>query len=325
MASPNASFDDLLSTTTQLLEDELFDNILNKDATGATLKEYGCVRPKDGGPTIVIPIMYAENGSYLRYSGDETLNTSINQTMTSFQYNWKQIALNIQANGLEILKNSGRSQNRDLLMSRVKNAKMTFENNFNEDLLSDGTGSSGKQIGGLKLLIAPAGTGTVGGISRSSYDFAKNQFYRGTTDGGTALNASNIVTYMDRLDLRIKAKRGKTKVILADDATFALFEAAVHPLQRLKQEKGVIGRLGFDTYAYKGAEVVFEPTASGMTANTMYFLDPEVIELNPHSDRNLVKLPKRYAFAQDSEIEYLAWCGNLTVKNFQRLGTLNND
>lgn len=324
MPSPNSSFNELLSLTVQELEDELFDQILTKNATTAMLKESGMVVPKDGGPTIVIPIMYAENGSYKRYSGAEQLNTTSNDTFSAFQYNWCQIAIAIQAHGREILQNSGRSQHRDLIKSRVMNAKTTFENQFNIDLLSAGTETN--QVGGLQLLIADLPTsGTVGGVSRSSYTFARNAYYRATTDGGAALSATNIVGYMDALDIQIQAYRGKTKVILADDNAYKFYEQAVHPLQRLTDPNGMLAKLGFDTYKYKRSEVVLEPSISGMPASTMYFLDPEVLELNPHSNRNLARLPKRESFNQDAQIEYLAWMGNLTAKNFRRLGVLNND
>lgn len=323
MASPNSSFGELLSLTVQELEPDLFDQILTKNATTATLKEYGCVRPVDGGPTIVIPIEYAENGSYKRYSGAEQLNTTSNEVFSSFQYPWCQNAIAIQANGREVLQNSGRSQNRNLVKSRVRNAQHTFENKFNIDVLSDG--SLPNQVNGLQLLIAADGTGTVGGIARSSYSFAKNQFYRATTDGGAALSASNIVSCMDALDLLLQRYRAKTKVIISDDATYAMYEQAVHPLERLNQPDGKLGKLGFRSYRYKDMELVYEPTISGMPANTQYWLDPDVMELNPHTDRNLVRLPKRESFNQDAQIEYLAWMGNLTVKNFRRLGTLNNN
>lgn len=325
MASPNSSYDDLLSTTIQLLEDELFDNISTKHAATAMLKEYGCINKKSGGPKVVIPIEFAENGSYKHYSGYEELDLSSNQAFTAFEFVWKQISLTIQANGLEILQNSGRSQKRDLIKSRIQNAKNTFANNFNKDLLSDGTASSGKQLAGLQALISATGAGTIGGIDRSSYAFAKNQFYRASTDGGAVLSSSNIVTYMDRLDLKIQAYKGMTKVILADDATYAFYEATVHPLQRVTpSDKGALGKLGFNTYAYKNSEILFEPTVSGMPANTMYFIDPEVLTLCPHADRELVRLPKRYSTNQDAELEVLAWCGAFGAKNFQRLGTLNN-
>ena len=322
MPSPNSSYTELLSLTVQELEDELMDQILTKNATTATLKEYKAVRPKDGGPTIVIPIMYAENGSYKRYSGAEQLNTTSNDAFTAFSYPWSQISINIQAHGRELLQNMGRSQHRDLIKSRVMNAKITFENEFNIDILSDGTATN--QINGLQALIAAAGTGTVGGIARATYPFAANQFYRGTTDGGSATSATNIVTYMDALDVKLQAYRAKTKVIIADDIFYRFFEATIHPLQRLNQPDGKLGKIGFRTYQYKDSEVVLEPGVSGMPASTMYFLDPEVMELNPHSNRNLVRLPKRDSWNQDAQIEYLAWMGNLTAKNFRRLGTLND-
>lgn len=324
MTSPNSNFaGDLLAVTVQELEDELFDNILKKNALTATLESEGSVIGIDGGISIAIPIMYAENGSYKRYSGSEQLNTSSNEVFSVFQYEPKQIAINIQANGREIHQNMGRSQNRDLVKSRVTNAKYTFENNFNSDLLSDGLLAN--QIGGLQLLISDNGTGTVGGVSRASFSFAANQFYRATTDGGAAMTAANIVTYMDRLDVLLATWKAKTKTILADNATFVFYESAVHPLQRINQGKGALGKLGFRTYQYKESEVVFEPTASGMPASTMYFIDPEVLELRYYFGRNLNRLPKRESFNQDAQIEYLAWMGNLTAKNFRRLGVLNND
>lgn len=319
MASPNSSFTELLSLTVQELEADLFDQISAKNATISSIEKRGV----DGGPTIVIPIMWAENGSYKRYSGNEQLNTSSNDVFTAFQYPWCQVALNIQAHGREILQNMGRSQRRELIKSRVMNAKASFENNFNEDLLSDG--SAANQVNGLQALISDDGTGTVGGISRSAYPFAANQFYRATTDGGAALSATNIVTYMDALDVLIQAYKGKTNLILADNATYKLYESAVHPLQRLTQENGTLAKLGFETYRYKRAEVILEPTISGMPGSTMYFLDSEVLELVHHTSRNLVRLPKRDSFNQDSQIEYLAWMGNLVAKNFRRLGVLNND
>lgn len=324
MVSPNSNFaGDLLAVTVQELEDELFDNILRKNATTACLQEEGSVIGIDGGISIAIPIMYAENGSYKRYSGSEQLNTSSNEVFSVFQYEPKQIAINVQANGREMHQNMGRSQNRDLVKSRVTNAKYTFENNFNIDILSDGLIAN--QINGLQQLISDNGSGVVGGVSRTTFSFAQNQFYRATTDGGAALTSANITTYMDRLDVLLQTWKAKTKAIISDNTTFVLYESAVHPLQRINQEKGALGKLGFRTYQYKDSEVVFEPNASGMPTATQYWIDPEVLELRYYYGRNLTKLPTRQSFNQDAQIEYLAWMGNLTAKNFRRLGVLNND
>lgn len=323
MASPNSSYNELLSLTVQELEDEFFDQISATNAITALLKEKGMVRGQDGGPTIVVPIEYAENGSYHRYSGAQTLNTSSNDIATAFSASWCQVALNVQAHGREILQNSGSSQHRDLVKTRIQNAKTTFENNFNEDLLSDGSLSN--QVTGLAAHISDNGTGTIQGVARATYSFAANQFYRATTDGGAAMSATNIVGYMDTLDLYIRRYRGKTAAILSDDVTFRYYESAVHPLQRITNEKGALGRMGFGGYMYKNAELVFEPSIAGMPSTTQYWLDPEVLELVHHTKRNLVRLGERQSFNQDAQIEYLAWMGNLVAKNYRRLGVLNND
>jgi hypothetical protein len=324
MASPNANFaGDLLSTTAQLLQDDLFDQILTKNATTAVLKENGMVTGGDWGISIAIPIMYAENGSYFRYSGSQQLNTNSNEVFSVFQYEPKQIALNVQANGREIHQNQGPGQNRNLVKARFMNAKTTFENQFNIDILS--AGLLANQIGGLQSLISDDGTGTVGGVSRSAYSFAKNQFYRATTDGGAALSSANIITYMDRLDVLLQSYKANITAIVSDNTSYQYYEATVHPLQRLSPTEGTLGKLGFRTYQYKQAEVVLEPTVSGMPSATQYWLDPEVLELCFYNGRNLTRLDTRYSFNQDAQIEYLAWMGNLTAKNFRRLGVLNND
>jgi hypothetical protein len=325
MPSPNSNFSgDLLSTTMQILEDELFDNILVKNAITALLKEHGAVSSVDGGIKIAVPIEYAENGSYKRYSGADPLNTTQNEVFSVFEYEPKQIAINVQAHGREIHQNMGRGQIRDLVKSRVKNAKSSFENNFNEDILSDGTATN--QIVGLQTLIAdnPA-TGNVGGVNRANYSFARNQFYRSTTDGGAAMSATTIVPHFDSMDLLLQTYRAKTKAIIADNDVYRFYEGSVHPLQRLNPQQGTLGKLGFRTYQYKDMEVVFEPTTAGMPSATAYWIDPEVLELRYYAGRNLVRLPKRDSWNQDASIEYLAWMGALTCKNFRRLGVNNND
>ena len=79
------------------------------------------------------------------------------------RYDWKQCAVSVTVSGLESLKNSGKEKIIDLVSSRVRNAERTMMNNMSTAIYSDGTGTGGKQIGGLQLLVADAGTGTVGG------------------------------------------------------------------------------------------------------------------------------------------------------------------
>lgn len=326
MTSPNSNFSELLSTTIQLLEPELSDNITNRNPVPASLKEYGCIKIRDGGIKIVIPIMYQENGSFKRYDGAESLDVTFKDTMTAFEFNPKQFAINIQAHGKEVEQNSGAAEHENLVAARVKVGKATLENKYQTDLVSDGTTDSSKQITGFAAMIPDdPTTGTYGGISRSTYTFARSNRYRATTDGGAAMSAANIIPYMDAAWLLGAARGGMTKIIYADDTTFRYLETNAHALQRLADQNAKMAKLGFEGYKYKNAEVLYVPTLSGMPDTTMWFIDPDCVELHIYRARNFSRLPRRDSFSQDSFIEYIAWMGNLCANNCRKLTVLNND
>ena len=92
--------------------------------------------------------------------------------LSAAEYQWRQIAINVVASGLELRTNSGGSRIINLVKSRMKNAMRTFKNNFSADLYSDGTLPN--QIGGLQVLASDLGTGTVGGIDSSVWTFWRN-------------------------------------------------------------------------------------------------------------------------------------------------------
>jgi hypothetical protein len=80
-----------------------------------------------------------------------------------------------------------------------------MQNNLSADMYSTARRTSGKQVGGLQLLVADAPTsGTVGGIDRATYTFWRNQVFSGLTNGGGAVSATNIQSYMNQLWLATK-------------------------------------------------------------------------------------------------------------------------
>lgn len=319
MPSPNYS--ELLSLTMQKLEGELADQITNLNAVTTLMKKYDMISSFDGGPKIVQPLEYAENGTYSRYSGYEPIDITPQDVFSAAEYAYKQVALSVSASGLEILQNSGSSQVFDLLESRIRNAKSTFKNQFHIDCLSDGTATSGKQVGGLQLALATnQATGTVGGINKANWTF-----WRANTQSAT-LSASNIQAQMNALWLKCAARGGMIKTILADDSTFGFYETSLQTITRLVDpKKGSLGTLGFSSYAYKDAEVVYVPQLAGMPANTMYFIDPTCIALRYHKDRNFVVLnPDRASVNQDAIVKLQAWAGNQTYLNMRKLGVLFN-
>jgi hypothetical protein len=159
MAEPNLT--ELVATTLRHRQKEFADNVSNGNALLQRLSQKGKVKPVDGGRTIVQDLEYAENATFKYYSGYETLDIAPSQVFDAAEYSWKQSAVVVSASGLELkVQTRGKAALIDLLSGRIDNAMKTMANNLSTGIYSDGTGSGGKQITGLKAQVATApGTG----------------------------------------------------------------------------------------------------------------------------------------------------------------------
>lgn len=318
MASPNSSFaSDVLSTTVQLLEGKPFDNIVNNTPLSFNIKRKGRAKAIDGGPSIVVPLSYVANSNYGRYSGSEQLPIAAQQNFTCAQYAWKQAAITFQITGLEDVQNSGRSQVADLMESRFENALTSATNSFDSDLWSAGTASDGKQIGGMQLLFADTETtGTVGGIDRSSWSFWRHYVYDASSDGGAAVSAANIYSYLTTILNHQDNREHPIDIIYMSNEHFAAFEGATLAIQRIVKE-GEMAKAGFKAYAFRnGIEcVLVGGLSSGAPSDRSYLIASDTLELRYFKGRNWTKLGgERQPVNQDVSLQILAWAGNLVSK-----------
>jgi len=186
---------EIVATTLRNRDPSLADNITNDNWLLSTLQDKGHFKPATGGRTLVEPIAYAENSSAKFYDGYETFTiTEQADQIDAAEYDWKQLGGFAMISGAEQIKNSGKFAALNLIKSRMNVLEMTLKNDAGTSIYSDGTGTSGKEFGGLQLLIAddPTAAGTVGGI-----DQAANAFWRNQTNvvSGSALTSSNIRLY----------------------------------------------------------------------------------------------------------------------------------
>lgn len=316
MASPNATFTELVSTTFRNHSKEIKDNVSKNNALLRRMLSKGMKRLEDGGLSIVAPLDYAQNGTYQRYSGYDTLNISASDVISAAEFQWRQIALNVVANGLELRTNSGDSRIINLVKARIKNAMRTFKNNFSADVYSDGTLPN--QIGGLQALVADAGTGTVGGIDSSSWTFWQNKVQSAAApiQGGGAIVPSATQGIMESLmlPLWLAQTRGDDQpdLIVADANYFSFFENGQVAIKRYTKSDEADG--GFQSLKYKTADVMYDG-GSGIPANHMYFLNTDYLELVVHTDADLVVMDEMKPFNQDAAVIPVLWMGNLTVTN----------
>lgn len=322
MASPGLS--EIVTTTLQNRSGVIADNMSKNNALLNRLSKRGRIKPVSGGRTIVRELSYAENSTYARYSGYETLNVSPSDVISAAEFDWKQASVAVTISGLEQAQNSGPDALLDLLESRIEVAEKTMQNNLSSDMYSDGTASSGKQIGGLQLLVADVPTsGTVGGINRATYSFWRNQAFQCTSDaaGGSAASAANIQRYMNTLYMRTMRQSDKTDLVVADTNYYQFYWSSLQAIQRIASTD--LGAAGFDSLKYMGADVVADGgIGGGCPANHMYFLNTDYIYWQPHRDRNMVPLGKRDSINQDATVQLIIFMGNMTASNCELQGVL---
>lgn len=321
MASPGQStlfttFTELVSTTYRNHSKEIADNVSSHNALFRRLTEKGKIRLEDGGLSIVQPLDYASNSTYQRYSGFDVLNVQASDVITAAEFAWKQVAVNVAASGLEIRTNTGGNRIVNFVKAKIKNAQRSMANGLSGDLYSNGSASN--QIGGIALVVADAGTGTVGGIDSGTYSFWQNQV-RDASDNSVTVSAATIEAGM-MLPLWLSCTRGNDTpdLIVMDPVYFAAYEASQSSLKRYAPSDE--GKGGMISMKYKNADVFFDSTASGITASHMYFLNTDFIELVAHQDANMEIMPELRSVNQDALVIPILFQGQLCCSNRARQG-----
>lgn len=318
MASPNSTFTELVSTTFRKHRKEIKDNLSNRNALLKYMMKRGNTRKEDGGLTIATPLDYTTNGTYQRYSDWDTLNISQSDVISSAEYQWRQIALNVVASGRELRINSGDTRIINLAKARIKNAIRTFNNSFSSDLYS--SGSLTNQINGLQAIIADTNTNTVGGIDANTWTFWRNTVYDASVNSVTP-SATTIENGL-MLPLWLSIDRGpddQPDLIVADNTYYQYFEGSQVSLKRYNDRSNADA--GFVTLKYKNADVLFDGN-SGIPSSHMYFINTNYLELVVHQDADLEIMDDMRPVNQDGSVTPILWMGNLTCSNRKQQGVI---
>lgn len=315
MANPNLG--ELVATTLRNRSAAIADNVTTNNVLLARLKERGNVKPFSGGRTILQPLFYQENSKYQAYSGWDVIDVAPTSVIDAAEYSIKQVAVPVSMNGLQQLQNSGKEQAIDWLEALVKNAEDSLANGMSDDIYSDGTGTGGKQIDGLQTQVADSpSSGTVGGISRTTWSFWRNISADATTDYGAAATSANIQSYMNRVAVQVVRGRDRPDLIVADNNYYRLYLESLQAIQRITSDK--MAAAGFTSIKYLGmggdCDVALDGgIGGGCPANHMYFLNTKYIHFRPHRDRDAVPLGDRMSVNQDAFVRIIAWAGNMTM------------
>jgi hypothetical protein len=317
MPSANATFTEMVTTTLRNHATDVVDNITNNNALLRFMKKRGNIKTKSGGYEIAKPISYAENSTYQRFSGLDTLNVNQSEVLSAAKFDWQQAAIHVVASGRELRMNNSKEAMIDLVKARIDAAKATAANNLSIDLYSDGALTN--QIGGLALLIQTNGQGTVGGINSATYTNWRNQFRE--ISGTNTWTKSTIKGEMNALWLNTVFGQEMPDLLLSSHDFYAAYEESLQDNQRYTDAS--MAAAGFETLKYKSASVVFDTNTNfGTTAERMYFINTKNLYLIQHSEAQWTQDDEKKPINQDGVVIPMYWMGNLVTDSRRRQGIL---
>jgi hypothetical protein len=324
-AEPGAT--EYVTTTLRRRRKILTNNIENNNPVSRGMKEYDSFEMEPDGRTLFDEVSYQENATVAHYTGGAPIATAYNPTMTAFEVDWKQFAGSVQINGREQRINAGSLGTIKLLANRVKNLEFSLENFFNADLISDGTGDNGQQIGGLKYWVSSTPTsGTVGGIDRSTTGgtFARNFKFNTVSDttggapGGVATTAATIKPYLNWCINSTTRSSDSVNLLLMGQSHFEFLQNAMQAIQRITDATQK-AKAGFRMIDYEGI-----PTAmcgginfggeTQLATDRTYGLNLRHTRMRIHKDAYMEPLPEVQSINQDAKVQIVVFMGNMTSK-----------
>lgn len=284
-----------------------FDNVTNNNAMLNRLMKKGRIVTVQGGRTLDEALIYPTNPnqSYKWYTGyDSFTPPTSSEVLDAAEYQWKQLAGFVSISGIEKIYNAGEFKRYDYTEARMAQLKALMMNAVSTSIYSDGTGSGGKELGGLKLLIQddPTAAGTVGGINQVTFPFWRNK-----TTGDVTIDATTIQSVMNGLYLDCIRGTDMPDLILFEKTFYSLYLGTLQPLQRFYDAD--LANQGFMTLKYQGADVIFDPN---VPANHGYMVNTDTIKMKAAPNRKFDIGDARTIQNADYDVIPCFFAGNFT-------------
>lgn len=322
------AFSVALETRTPMYQDL----ISNSNAIWHAMKERGMWKTFSG-PSIRVPLLYAESDTYIRYAGSDFLSTSRAEILNSAEFTPVMGAVSVVLTSEEILKTNGRNEIKSRMALHIEAAEQELKDRFVEDLHSDGTESN--QIGGLqKAIPTTVNSGTYGGIDRSSADaalwrttawnihtFTSSYGIYDTTGTAITQASKNTIQPIFRhvVEQRSRYTQGPN-MLVASTEHFSAYANATEAIQRINDENS-LGKLGFANLKFYGVgksiPVILEGgIGSAMPSDTTYAIDSKALCFYYHPERNFAKFGgKQMPINQDMVVQHIGFMGELCLLN----------
>lgn len=324
------NYDNIATTTLQLIRPRIADNIFKANPTIAWFLMRGRVKIESGGKWIEEPLMYQKNTGVQAYKGYERLNVNPSEELTMAKYSWRQAAVPISIAGEETLKNAGESAVFNLLKTKIKVAENSMTEYFDEkthaatatkDLTRDPLGLD-------EIIEANATQGTLGGIDRNTYTWWKVQ-QDGNDSSAIDLTTSTSTLTNHLINLYNKCSKGLNTpdLMISPQELFERYEKDNR--QYLQVRDTNLLDVGFMNQKFKRATWMWNENCRKTSATAgqhLYMISSEYMGYTIHRARNFKMSPFVTPHDQDAQIAQILWAGNMWTNNsrFQGVGVYDN-
>src|SRR5690606_31274443 len=175
--------------------------------------------------------------------------------------------------------------------------------------------------------------GVYGGIDRSLHTIWQPSEFDASTDFatiGAGWDSTTARPIIENITARRSKGRRYPSMWIADLASWQALSASMVSHQRITKDGGGTATLGFNGLEVAtpvGNVTVYCATGVGtvMPANTIYFIDPQGLEVRYMADYDMVPLFPGEGVSpvnQDAYAQYLLWVGELILRNPRFSGRL---
>lgn len=308
-----ANVDSLLATTKSVIADAkeyLNDAIFTSIPTLKWLNSKALVT-KQGGASILVPLLYGKSSVFKAYSGADVLDTAGQEGITMAQYAWRNYGGTITIFGDELRQNMGQGKLFDLVKAKTVQAMMSARDRLAIDLYASAQGA--KAISAMPVLVDA--TSTVADINSTT-----NTWWQSQVVASGSFAARGLADMRNVRDLIIQAGQSGAPApdfIATTRLVYELYEASQATSIRYASRDSADA--SFSGLKFSTAVLEFDPN---IATGELYMLPSEALEFVVHSEANWEVGDFKEPTDQDVRSAKVIWMGNLVAKNRRRLGKL---
>ncbi len=265
-------------------------------------------RKQGSGDGVSWPVRYSGNSSAGSYGETDSGVGAGNQAFKKAKLSWKLNKVEISVTGLAQAVGETGGAIASPMRVELDLGLADLRDNINSQLMSDGTGNSGKDITGLFAAIADSGT--YAGLDRGTYTWWKSYV---SANGGTPRNLTEEL--MRDVKSNVENRGGRVTAVYCGSTQWYRYGDLLRSERRQQNPTSLTG--GYQALDFEGIPLIKVP---GYPQTRMDFVDESLLEYVVLKDFVAEPMAK----TKDADEIWIKHYSQLVCRNPYRMGSLQD-